>query len=245
MTGHPLKQSVPDKELFLEQEQEINRGVFFGAQKTGPAAVGQQADDRVNEEVQALRARVLQNPLGVHAECPPQPPRPSSTACEHPLPSRYISPSISRLPFTPVPVSPPNPTHFPSTSFYSAIPPLGFPPLILPCQPPYFHLLRPPLLPATRNLTPRVERCSPEQRAAKIHKYKEKKRLWLLQHPVNRMYRGRSRVAEKKPREKGRFIKVEADSKTRKASSVQHALHKSYPMGKGVKIFATTIVIKP
>eukprot|EP01017_Pseudomicrothorax_dubius_P037289 TRINITY_DN5451_c0_g1_i1.p1 TRINITY_DN5451_c0_g1~~TRINITY_DN5451_c0_g1_i1.p1 ORF type:complete len:332 (+),score=44.40 TRINITY_DN5451_c0_g1_i1:98-997(+) len=46
-----------------------------------------------------------------------------------------------------------------------------------------------------------------EERNEKISRYKSKICKWREQHPVNRSFKGRSRVAETKPRVKGRFVK--------------------------------------
>jgi hypothetical protein len=48
-----------------------------------------------------------------------------------------------------------------------------------------------------------------DERLNKILKYKNKIRKWRTQHPVNRNFRGRSQVAGKKPRIKGKFVSIE------------------------------------
>eukprot|EP01017_Pseudomicrothorax_dubius_P013535 TRINITY_DN16003_c0_g1_i1.p1 TRINITY_DN16003_c0_g1~~TRINITY_DN16003_c0_g1_i1.p1 ORF type:complete len:287 (+),score=33.97 TRINITY_DN16003_c0_g1_i1:96-956(+) len=49
---------------------------------------------------------------------------------------------------------------------------------------------------------------SKEERMEKISRYKYKIQKWREQHPVNRTFKGRSRVAGTKPRVKGRFVKA-------------------------------------
>ncbi|KRX06437.1 hypothetical protein PPERSA_05050 [Pseudocohnilembus persalinus] len=46
-----------------------------------------------------------------------------------------------------------------------------------------------------------------EERAKKIKKYKDKLLRWKQAHPISRQFSGRSQVANKKPRIKGRFVK--------------------------------------
>jgi len=48
-----------------------------------------------------------------------------------------------------------------------------------------------------------------EERTNKILKYKNKIRKWRVAHPVNRNFKGRSVVAGKKPRIKGKFVSME------------------------------------
>ena len=48
-----------------------------------------------------------------------------------------------------------------------------------------------------------------EERTNKILKYKNKIRKWRNEHPVNRNFKGRSAVAGKKPRIKGKFVTTE------------------------------------
>ena len=45
-----------------------------------------------------------------------------------------------------------------------------------------------------------------EERAQKIISYKKKIKKWREDHPVNRVFNGRSRIAVKKPRIKGKFV---------------------------------------
>jgi hypothetical protein len=49
-----------------------------------------------------------------------------------------------------------------------------------------------------------------EEREEKIRKYKEKVKRYREAHPVNRAFKGRSKVADMKPRVKGRFVKADA-----------------------------------
>eukprot|EP00357_Protocruzia_adherens_P036878 CAMPEP_0114998520 /NCGR_PEP_ID=MMETSP0216-20121206/15557_1 /TAXON_ID=223996 /ORGANISM="Protocruzia adherens, Strain Boccale" /LENGTH=549 /DNA_ID=CAMNT_0002363135 /DNA_START=35 /DNA_END=1684 /DNA_ORIENTATION=- len=55
-----------------------------------------------------------------------------------------------------------------------------------------------------------------EVRKQKIMKYKDKLKRWRDAHPVNNRFEGRARVAETKPRVKGRFVKkvIAEDNKT-------------------------------
>lgn len=48
-----------------------------------------------------------------------------------------------------------------------------------------------------------------EERTGKILKYKNKIRKYRNEHPVNRNFKGRSVVAGKKPRIKGKFVTIE------------------------------------
>jgi hypothetical protein len=48
-----------------------------------------------------------------------------------------------------------------------------------------------------------------DDRLSRILKYKKKICKWRDQHPVNRSFRGRSSVAGKKPRIKGKFVSLE------------------------------------
>lgn len=54
-----------------------------------------------------------------------------------------------------------------------------------------------------------VQACTKEERLAKILKYKNKIRKWRSSHPVNKRFNGRSSVATKKPRIKGKFVTSE------------------------------------
>lgn len=48
-----------------------------------------------------------------------------------------------------------------------------------------------------------------EERISKILKYKNKIRKWRKEHPVKKDFHGRSVVAVKKPRIKGKFVTLE------------------------------------
>ena len=48
-----------------------------------------------------------------------------------------------------------------------------------------------------------------EERTGKILKYKNKIRKWRHEHPVTRKFKGRSVVAGKKPRIKGKFVSLD------------------------------------
>jgi hypothetical protein len=48
-----------------------------------------------------------------------------------------------------------------------------------------------------------------DDRLSRIMKYKNKISKWRTQHPVNRAFKGRSSVAGKKPRIKGKFVSLE------------------------------------
>ena len=50
---------------------------------------------------------------------------------------------------------------------------------------------------------------SQEERVKKILKYKGKIGKWRSNHPVNRAFKGRSMIAGKKPRIKGKFVTLE------------------------------------
>ncbi len=50
---------------------------------------------------------------------------------------------------------------------------------------------------------------SKEERRQKILKYKNKIAKWRNSHPVKRAFSGRSNVAGKKPRIKGKFVSTE------------------------------------
>jgi len=50
---------------------------------------------------------------------------------------------------------------------------------------------------------------SKHERINKILKYKNKIRKWRRQHPVKRVFKGRSQVAGQKPRIKGKFVTIE------------------------------------
>ena len=47
------------------------------------------------------------------------------------------------------------------------------------------------------------------ERINKILKYKNKIRKWRREHPVKRVFKGRSVVAGQKPRIKGKFVTIE------------------------------------
>ena len=51
-----------------------------------------------------------------------------------------------------------------------------------------------------------VQAYTREERLAKILKYKNKIRKWRSSHPVHKKFTGRSSVATKKPRIKGKFV---------------------------------------
>lgn len=48
-----------------------------------------------------------------------------------------------------------------------------------------------------------------DERTGKILKYKNKIRKWRHEHPVTRKFKGRSVVAGKKPRIKGKFVSID------------------------------------
>lgn len=52
---------------------------------------------------------------------------------------------------------------------------------------------------------------SKEERLEKIARYKAKLKKWRDLHPVKRKYPGRARIAEKKPRVKGKFVPKEIE----------------------------------
>ena len=54
-----------------------------------------------------------------------------------------------------------------------------------------------------------VGKYSPEERMAKIKRYKQKKEKWRNEHPISRAFMGRAKVADEKPRYKGRFVTKE------------------------------------
>eukprot|EP01017_Pseudomicrothorax_dubius_P038427 TRINITY_DN5756_c0_g1_i3.p1 TRINITY_DN5756_c0_g1~~TRINITY_DN5756_c0_g1_i3.p1 ORF type:complete len:313 (-),score=63.93 TRINITY_DN5756_c0_g1_i3:192-1130(-) len=58
---------------------------------------------------------------------------------------------------------------------------------------------------------PKVGLYTREERIGKIKKYKSKLSRWREKHPVNRVFKGRSRAANAKPRVNGRFIKTKGE----------------------------------
>jgi hypothetical protein len=58
-----------------------------------------------------------------------------------------------------------------------------------------------------------------DERIGRILKYKNKIRKWRTSHPVNRIFKGRSSVAGKKPRIKGKFVTPEEYQKYVSTSS--------------------------
>ena len=59
-----------------------------------------------------------------------------------------------------------------------------------------------------------------EERTTKILKYKNKIRKWRIAHPVNRKFKGRSAVAVKKLRVKGKFVTTEEYEEYIKSTNV-------------------------
>lgn len=53
-----------------------------------------------------------------------------------------------------------------------------------------------------------IGNCNREERLRKLARYIEKRKKWRAEHSASRKFAGRSRIAETKPRYKGRFIKL-------------------------------------
>lgn len=53
-----------------------------------------------------------------------------------------------------------------------------------------------------------IGQCSREERSKKVARYLEKRKRWKAEHNLNRKFLGRSKIAENKPRVKGRFVKM-------------------------------------
>lgn len=53
-----------------------------------------------------------------------------------------------------------------------------------------------------------IGQCSKEERLRKLAKYIEKRKKWRAEHMASRKFAGRSKIAETKPRYKGRFVKL-------------------------------------